>query len=102
MSDRVYLLLDVIEGKAGQVAGQLRSISGIRLVDVIEGQPDVIALIEAPERKKAADLVMQAISSVEDMIEDMKLLPARKEIDSRNSNAPSYHGKKATGNMEYA
>ena len=40
MSDRIYILLDVVEGKADHVAGKLRCIAGIRIVDVLEGQPD--------------------------------------------------------------
>ena len=82
MSDRVYLLLDVAEGKADQVAGKLRNIAGIRIADVLEGQPDVIAVVEAPERHIVAELTIQAISSVENMIEDMKLLPARNGLNS--------------------
>ena len=82
MSDRVYLLLDVAEGKADQVAGKLRHIAGIRIVDVVEGQPDVIAVVEAPERHKLAETTMRVISSVENMIEDLKLLPARDGLNN--------------------
>ncbi len=77
MSDRIYILLDVVDGKADQAAGKLRHIAGIRIVDVVEGPPDVIAVVEAPERHKLAEITMQVISSMENMIEDLKLLPAR-------------------------
>ena len=77
MSDRVYLLLDVTEGKAEQVAGKLKCMASIRIVDVLEGQPDVIAMIEAPERHELAETAMRVIASVETMIDNLKLLPAR-------------------------
>ena len=85
MSDRVYLLLDVAEGKADQVAEKLRRIAGTRIVDVVEGQRDVIAVVEAPERRRLAEITMRVISSVETMIEDLELLPARDRFGSHNN-----------------
>jgi uncharacterized protein with GYD domain len=102
MSDRVYLLLDVAEGKAEQVAGKFRRIAGVRIVDVIEGQPDVIAVVEAPERHKLAEITMRVISSAETMIEDLKLLPARNGLSNQGSLEPSNGGKKPRGKLEYA
>ena len=102
MSDRVYLLLDVAEGKADQAAGKLRRIAGIRIVDVIEGQPDVIAVVEAPEQHSLAEITIQAISSMETMIEDLQLLTARDGVDSQNRRESSYRGKKSRGKLEYA
>ena len=89
MSDRVYLLLNVAEGKAEQVAGKLKHITGIRIVDLIEGQPAVIAVVEAPERHRLAELTIRAISSVETMIEDMRMLPARVRPGRNSSLEPS-------------
>ena len=102
MSDRVYLLLDVAEGKADHVAGKLRSIDGIRTADVIEGQPDVIAVVEAPERHRVAEITMRVISSVENMIEDLQLLPARDGIGRHDSIEPSHRDKKSRVKLEYA
>jgi hypothetical protein len=102
MSDRVYLLLDVMDGKADLVAGKLRHIAGIRIVDVLEGQPNVIALVEAPERPRLAEITMRVISSVETMIEDVRLLPARDGSGSCNSLEPSHGGKKPRGKLEHA
>ena len=42
MSDRVYILLDVIEWQTEQVVQKLKSIAGVRIVDPIEGNPNVI------------------------------------------------------------
>jgi hypothetical protein len=102
MSDRVYLLLDVVDWKADQVAGKLRRIAGIRIIDVLEGQPGVIAMVEAPERHRLAEITMRVISSVETMIEDLKLLPVRNGLGSHDSLEPSYRCKKSRGKLEYA
>ena len=102
MSDRVYLLLDVAEEKADHVAGKLRRITGIRIVDVIEGQPNVIAVIEASERQRLAKITMRVVSSVENMIEDLKLLPVRNGLGSHDNIEPSNGGKKSRGKLEYA
>ena len=102
MSGRVYLLLDIMDGKADQATGKLRRIAGIRIVDVIEGQPDVIAVVEAPERLRLAEITMQVFSSVENMVEDLRLLPARNGLGCHNSLEPSNGGKKSRGKLEYA
>jgi nitrate reductase NapAB chaperone NapD len=77
MNNRVYLLLDVAEAKADQVAGKLESLDSISVVDVLEGQPNVIVMVEASEQHKLAETAMRVIASVENMIDDLKLLPAR-------------------------
>jgi len=102
MSNRVYLLLDVVEGKADHVAGKLRHIAGIRIVDVIEGQPDVIAVVEASERQRLAEITMQVFSSLENLIEDLRLLPARDGIGRHDSIEPSHRDKKSRVKLEYA
>jgi putative ubiquitin-RnfH superfamily antitoxin RatB of RatAB toxin-antitoxin module len=45
------------------------------MADPLEGPPDVIVVVEAPERQRLADLTVQALSSVETMIENVRLLP---------------------------
>lgn len=77
MSNRVYLLLDVAEAKANQVAEKLEGMDSIRIVDVLEGQPGVIAMVEASERLILAKTAMRVIASVENMIDDLRILPAR-------------------------
>jgi hypothetical protein len=72
---RAYLLLHVVEDKSKEVAQVLRQKPGVLRADIVEGPPDVIAIIEAPERKVLADLTVQALSSVENMVENVRLLP---------------------------
>ena len=44
MTTRAYVLITVDAGKAEPVANQLRTISGVRLADVVTGSYDVIAV----------------------------------------------------------
>jgi hypothetical protein len=102
ISDKVYLVLNVAEGKANQVAGKLKRVAGIRIVDVLEGLPDVIAVVEAPERHKLVEMTMRVISLVGTMIEDMKLLSARDGLSRHSSFESSHIIKKSKGKLEYA
>jgi hypothetical protein len=72
---RVYVLLSVKEGKAEQAIQTLRSKTGVQLLDVLEGPPDVIMMIQARERRRLAELTVEALASVGDVTEDLKLLP---------------------------
>ena len=92
MSDKVYILLDVIEWQTEQVVERLRSIAGVRIVDRIEGNPNVIVLLEAPDRQRLAETLMQVISSVENVFEDMKLLLVCNETERYKTPEPSYTG----------
>ena len=77
MSERVYLLIDATEGKAGQVAQVLRGHPRVNLVDLLEGPPDVIVMLQARSRLELAELTNQALVSVESMTEDLKVLPVQ-------------------------
>ena len=77
MSARAYVLLHIVDGNSEWVLQALRSMPGVVTVDVLEGPPDVIMVVEASERQKLAELTTQALASVETAIEDMRLLPSR-------------------------
>ena len=77
MANRVYILLDAIEGKADQVAETLRVSAGMKMVDVLEGQPNVIMMIQARDRGQLAKLTNRALASVETMTEGWQLLPTQ-------------------------
>jgi hypothetical protein len=75
MSVRAYVLLRLAKGNPALVAQALRCKPGVLMADPLEGPPDVIVVVEAPERQKLADLTVRALSSVETMIENVRLLP---------------------------
>ena len=84
MSARAYVLLDIIKGKSSQAVKYLRGKPGVLMADLLDGPPDVILVVEAPERQKLADLTNQVLASVEKVTEDICLLPAQ---DDGNINA---------------
>ena len=73
--DRVYLILDIMEGKHSEAVQSLRANPGVRRVDVLEGQWNIIMIIEASNRMRLAQLLIRAISSVDTITEDLQLLP---------------------------
>ena len=75
MSARAYVLLNVTSEKAEHVAQTLRSKPGVAIVDLLEGPPDVVLMVEAPNRQKLAELAAGALASVESMSEGIWLLP---------------------------
>ena len=77
MNAKVYVLLRVKEGKSEQVVQTLRSKAGVRLLDVLEGPPDVIMMVQARERRRLAELTVEALASVENITEGLQLLPAQ-------------------------
>jgi len=77
MGDRVYILLDIVDGEAEQVARVLRESPSVVMADAVEGPPDVIIVIEARQRQRLAKATLQALATVENMTEDVCLLPAR-------------------------
>ena len=76
MSDRAYILLHVTRGKSGLAARVLRGQDGVRVMDVLEGPPDLMLMIEAAGRQELAELTIQALASVEPMTEGLQVLPA--------------------------
>ena len=75
MSVRVYVLLNVTDEKAGPVTQTLRSKPGVSFSDLLEGPPDVVLSVKAPNRQKLAKLTIESLASIESMTEGIWLLP---------------------------
>ena len=68
MASRAYILIETKVGQAKEVLTALRAIDNISEADIITGNHDVIALVEAEDMVALVDLVtaqVQAISGVE-------------------------------------
>ena len=76
LKDRAYVLLDVSHGNRENVARALHSMCGVAKVDMLEGPPDVLMMIEAPGRRQLARLTIQALAAVEPMTEKVQLMPS--------------------------
>ncbi len=92
MSARAYLLLNIVQGKSEEAARILRDEVGVVAVDMLEGPPDIIVLIEASGRSTLARLTVRAIASVEALTQDIQLLPACLTMghDATKENAGRY------------
>ena len=77
MSAKAYVLLDIADGEPEQAVQALRGKPGVVMADYLDGPPDVIAVVEAPERQELADLTVQALASVEAVIDNVWLLPVQ-------------------------
>ena len=64
MAARAYILIETQVGKSRDVAAALRSLSGVPSADIITGDFDIIALIEAEDMVGIADLVTGQVQSI--------------------------------------
>jgi len=89
MVDRVYILLNAVVGKTEQVAQVLQGKPGVVIVDLLESlpvvmlenPPNVIMMVQAHERRKLAELTIQALASVDTMTEEVYLLPVKDRLN---------------------
>lgn len=100
MSTRVYVLLDITDGKSSQAVKDLRGKPGVLIADLLDGSPDVILVVEAPERQKLADLTNQALASVETVTKGIRLLPAQEDLNINASPKLSSRKHKERGDSK--
>jgi hypothetical protein len=79
MADRVYFLLDIGDGKTEQAVATLRQQPGVIMADALEERASIIALVEAENRPRLAQLAVEVLASVETMIENLSLMPVKEE-----------------------
>ena len=77
MSARAYVLLDIVNTRVREAAGTLRNVRGVKTVDILEGSPNLVIVVQARNRQRLAEVANEALASVESMTENMQLLPAR-------------------------
>jgi hypothetical protein len=74
---RVYVLLQSLADHHSEVVKKLKKQAGVVTVDLVEGPPDIVLVIEAPDRQQLASVLMNALSSVQDVTEGLELFPTR-------------------------
>ena len=74
MSSRVYILLDILEDKYVYAQQILNKITGVVIADTLEGHPNTMVIMEAPDRQKLVELMMPVLGSVDHVTEDLHLL----------------------------
>jgi hypothetical protein len=75
MNAKVYIVLNTVDKKPEQIAPILKTKTGVTVVDVLEGSPSLIMMLEAESRQELADLANEAIASVEAVTKSLQLLP---------------------------
>jgi len=80
MSAKVYVLLDLGHARTAQVTHILQKKPGVAEIDVLDGPPSIMMVIEAPERLKAGEYLVNVLDSVDGMIENLHVLPVDKSV----------------------
>ena len=81
MGNKVYVLLDITDGKAEQVAQVLRDSPGVVNVDTMEGLTDVVTVaIAAPTREQLVKHTVEVLAKVDALTEQVCSLPARDRL----------------------
>ena len=94
MSHRVYILLDIVDSKSEEVAQSLWGRPGIIAADLLEGPPDLLVKCEAFNRQKLAELTVETLATVEQVTENVCLLPVRSKLTSTGTRKLSNQRKR--------
>ena len=65
MSRKAYVMIDVEKGQSGSVAAEISKLPGIVSVDVVFGQHNLIAIIEADDLDHLAKIVRDKIATAD-------------------------------------
>lgn len=82
MCIRAYLVLQTGGYKSQQLISNLRAKPGVVTVDLLEGSPDLIIVVEAAKRQELAEFIIQTLDSVESITEDLRFFIARESPKS--------------------
>ena len=74
MATKAYILIETAVGKARDVAGDLRSLSGVQTVDPVTGPYDIIAVVSASDLNAVGDLVTSQIHTIDGIVRTVTCL----------------------------
>jgi len=84
MSDRAYVLINVLPGQTSSVVKALSQIKEVKTVDPCWGKPDIIAIVDVPDQDVLTQLVMSQIHAIEGVTQtDTHLVYRRKEAKAK-------------------
>ena len=64
MSDRAYVLINVLPGQTGEVVKALADIKEIKQIDPFWGKPDIFTIVEIPHQDALTQLVLAKIHAI--------------------------------------
>ena len=74
MATKAYILIETAVGKSRQVAGDLKSVSGVETVDAVTGPYDIITVVSAPDLNAVGDLVTSRIHTIDGILRTVTCL----------------------------
>jgi hypothetical protein len=74
MSARVYLLLDILEEKFPNALQTIQNIPMVAAVDELEGHPNIMVIIEAPDRQHLVEILIPVLNSVDRVTNDVRFM----------------------------
>ena len=74
MSTKAYILIETTVGKSRDVAGELKSLSGVATVDAVTGPYDIITVVEATDLNAVGDLVTKQIHTINGIVRTVPCL----------------------------
>ena len=74
MPTKAYILIETAVGKSRNVAGELRSLTGVETVDPVTGPYDIIAVVSAPDLNAIGDLVTSQIHTISGIVRTVTCL----------------------------
>ena len=76
MLTRAFILIETQVGRVQQVAAALRSLEGVESTDVVTGNFDIIAVVEAPDMATMAELVTGRIQGIRGVLRTITCVAA--------------------------
>ena len=89
MSVRVYILLNIMNREVDQAVKTLQEKDGVKTVEMLEGSPNILMMIQARNRTSLASLANHALASVEAITESVQLLPVQNKNNTRLNESDS-------------
>jgi len=84
VSDRAYILINVLPGQTSSVVKALSQIKEIRTIDPCWGKPDIIAVVDVPDQDALTQLVLSRIHAIEGVTQtDTHLVYRLKEAKAK-------------------
>ena len=84
MSDRAYVLINVLPGQTSAVVKALGEIKEIKTIDPCWGKPDIIAIVDIPDQDALTQLVLSRIHRIEGVMQtDTHLVYRLKEARTK-------------------
>jgi len=84
MSDRAYILINVLPGQTSHVVKALAQIKEIKTIDPCWGKPDIIVVVEVRDQDALTQLVLSRIHGIEGVTQtDTHLVYRLKEAKAK-------------------